>query len=170
MPDLRTHVAKLASAHSVDWIQIREKDLSARELLLLCRDIVELAKPAGIRVLVNERADVAKAAGADGVHLPSNAVAPMRFGGLFCGVSCHNEAELLAANAEGASYAVLGPVFVPGSKDYRGPLTGLEEFARLVKLVRIPVFALGGVTAANAASCQDAGAAGIAGISLFDHA
>jgi thiamine-phosphate pyrophosphorylase len=168
VPDLRLHVANLVATHAVDWIQIREKDLTARELFLLCRDIVEIAKPAGIRVLLNERADVANAAAADGVHLPSNSIPPSRFTGQFCGVSCHNEAELVTAEAEGASYAVLGPVFAPGSKDYRGPLMGLPEFERLVKLVKIPVFALGGITAANARSCMDAGAVGVAGISLFD--
>lgn len=152
----------------MDWIQIREKDLAARELYALCRDIVEIAKPAGVRVMVNERADVAMAAGADGVHLPSNAIAPSRFPGLFCGVSCHNEDELLRAEREGAAYAVLGPVFAPGSKEYAGPLMGLVEFARLVRMVSIPVLALGGVTAATAGACVDAGAAGIAAISLFD--
>lgn len=157
----------IADARAADWIQVREKDLSARDLYALCLDLVEIARPAGIRVLVNERADVARAAGADGVHFPSNALEPWRVGG-FCGVSCHSEAELMAAQAEGASYAVLGPVFAPGSKDYRGPVMGLEEFARLVRLVRIPVFALGGVTAASAKSCLEAGAAGVAGISLFD--
>ncbi|MBS1835384.1 MAG: thiamine phosphate synthase [Acidobacteria bacterium] len=166
--DLRAHVARIVAARHADWIQVREKDLPARDLYALCRDIVEIARPAGVRVLVNERADVAKAAGADGIHLPSNAMAPWRFPGSFCGVSCHNEDELLRAQNEGASYVVLGPVFAPGSKTYTGNVMGLAEFARLAKLATIPVLALGGITAANASSCMDAGAAGIAAISLFD--
>ena len=170
-PDFIANVKRLVSKGAVDWIQVREKDLSARDLLELTMRIVQIARPHGIQVLVNERADVALAAGADGVHLPSNALPPSALRKLSVsmkiGVSCHDQEELAAAAAEKADFAVLGPVFAPISKEVSGPPLGLQEFARLASTVTIPVLALGGITSENSASCLTAGAAGIAGISLF---
>ncbi len=170
VPDLRAHIAKIVEAGTADWIQIREKDLPAKELYALTSDVVQLARPAGIRVLVNERSDIAIAAGADGVHLPSHAVSaavlPRRMP--LIGVSCHNQAELARAQREGASFAVLGPVFAPRSKSSDLPPLGLPEFQHLVRSATIPVLALGGITHANIAECMAAGASGVAGISLFD--
>lgn len=155
----------------MDWVQIREKDLPPRELLDLVIQVIEVARPRGIKVLVNERADVAVAAGADGVHLPSRAIAPVEFRRLgirLIGVSCHDQAELTAAVSGGADFAVLGPVFAPKSKrSFQSPL-GLEEFGRLASNhPGFPVLALGGVTDRYSSACESVGAAGIAGISLF---
>ena len=164
------HTARLVAARAVDWIQIREKDLSSRDLAELTAAIVAIAKPAGVRVLVNERTDVALAAGADGVHLPSDAIAPwkLRCLGVSCiGVSCHNAAELQSAVQGGADFAVLGPVFRPLSKDYQSDILGLAGFEQLARPSPIPVLALGGITHENAPACMHAGAAGIAGITLF---
>lgn len=153
----------------VDWIQVREKDLSARELLALARRVVQLA--GRTRVLINSRLDVALASGAQGIHLPSNSPPPSQFKrlrpSLSVGVSCHNRAELIRAQEEGADYALLGPVFPPLSKKTGSHGIGLKQFAELAAEVRIPVIALGGITTESIPDCQRAGAAGVAGISLF---
>jgi thiamine-phosphate pyrophosphorylase len=164
------HVAGLVARNAIDWIQIREKDLSSRELAALTSAIVAIAKPAGVRVLVNERVDIAIASSADGVHLPSNAISPWKLRCLgipFIGVSCHNTAELRAATEEGADFVVLSPVFQPLSKNYQAEALGLPLFEQLARSTSIPVLALGGVTRENAPTCIQAGAAGIAGITLF---
>jgi thiamine-phosphate pyrophosphorylase len=161
-------------AAGVDWIQIREKDLTARDLLALARRAVHLAghSPKQTRVLINSRMDVALAAGAHGVHLPSHSPRPDAFKRIaphmLIGVSCHDGEQLTAAEAEGADYAVLGPVFPPLSKGVvPGPGLGLEPFTALVRTVQLPVIALGGITEANIIDCERAGAAGVAGITYF---
>ena len=156
----------------VDIVQIREKDLSSRELYELARDVMRLKNLAGTRVLINERVDVALAAGAAGVHLPSRAVPPSRIltvtpPDFLIGVSCHCTEEVRRAEAEGAGYVVFGPVFPSASKIKYGPPQGLAALAHASRAVDISVLALGGVTLDNAAHCMDSGAAGIAGISLF---
>jgi thiamine-phosphate pyrophosphorylase len=156
-------------AAGVDWIQIREKDLSARALFDLVAAAVKLSNPHASRIIVNTRADVAIAAGAAGVHLPSGSPAARfwRRPGFLIGVSCHTLEEVRQAEAEGADYAVFGPVFAPLSKSSPLEPRGLEVLAQASAAVRIPVLALGGVTRENSAACISAGAAGIAGVSLF---
>jgi thiamine-phosphate pyrophosphorylase len=164
-----------ALAAGLDWIQIREKDLSGRALFELCRAAARLANPRGTKLFVNGRADIALAAALDGVHLPSDAPPPSAFracagSGFRIGVSCHNLEELRAAEQAGADYAFYAPVFEPLSKPGYGPVLGLDALARACAAVRIPVLALGGVSAENAYECAAAGAAGVAGISLFQSA
>ncbi len=153
-------------AAGVDYIQIREKDLGAGELLRLAGRALALPNPHGTRILVNHRTDVALAAGAHGVHLTSDDVPAQRVRaiapGLVIGVSCHTVEELRAA--EGADFVVFGPVFY---KAGHGPPVGLERLAEACRAARMPVLALGGVDESNAAACIDAGAAGIAGIRMF---
>ncbi len=157
----------------VERIQVREKDLCARELFLLVRRIVALAHPRA-QVVVNSRLDVALAAGADGVHLAGNAIAPKILRTIvppafLIGVSTHTLAELRAAQAEGADFAVFGPVFPVLSKPGYDSHAGLAGLCDAAHAVTIPVIALGGITPHNANDCMAAGAAGIAGISMFQN-
>lgn len=151
-----------------DYVQVRAKELSARALLELTRCVV-----AGQRapVLVNARVDVALAAGAAGVHLPSESIAPVRIRrivppGFLIAVSCHGIAELQRAEDESADFAVFGPVFPTRSHPEANPV-GLDALRAACAAVRMPVYALGGVTLANAGECMAAGAAGIAGLTFW---
>ena len=152
---------------AVDYIQIRERDLTARELFELTLEAVQRADGFPTRILVNDRADIALAAGAHGVHLRSNSISPDRLREILpqpylIGVSCHSVQEV--QDAQGADFLVFGPVFESPGK---GPATGLAALAQAVTASQLPVLALGGVNQSNAQDCLEVGAAGIAGIRLF---
>lgn len=157
----------------IDLIQLREKRLTARVLFELTQQAAQLTRGTTTRLLVNDRADIAFGAGADGVHLMTRSIdaATLRrtFGERFLiGVSTHSLAEAQTAKEGGADFIVFGPVFITTSKEKYGPPVGLEEFERVAKELRpFPVFGLGGISVSNAADCLRAGAMGIAGISLF---
>jgi thiamine-phosphate pyrophosphorylase len=162
-------VAARAASDGVEMIQIRAKELSARELSNLVGRVSRVAQRS--RILVNTRTDVALACGAHGVHLPAGSMAPQTIrritpAGFLIGVSCHTIEELRAAEREGADFAVYGPVF-PSLTKSLAPI-GIQVFREAAASIRLPVYALGGVTAANAQACVEAGAVGIAGISLFN--
>ncbi len=161
---------RLAALAGVDLVQVREKQLPAGELLAYCQRL-RAALPAGRpRLLVNDRLEIALAAGLDGVHCPARGLPLLRMrervrAGFLLGQSCHNLAEIEAA--EGADFCVFGPVFATPSKQVFGPPLGLDALEAAVQASRRPVLALGGITLANAAACLERGAAGIAGIRIF---
>ena len=143
----------------VEMIQIREKGLGREELRELVGAVMRLAAGTRTLIFVNGVEDF----GAHGVHLPGGSQTARLSALQGKGVSCHTVEEGVAAEADGADFVVFGPVFATGDKT---PV-GLEALHSAASAVRIPVFALGGVTEENAASCIAAGAAGIAGIRLF---
>ncbi len=170
---------RAAIAAGVDWVQIREKNLSGRELLELAREAV--ASAGGLtRVSVNERVDVAIAAGAAGVHLGRESLAARdvvrwcRAGNaaadFLVGVSCHSLEEAREAENAGSAYIFFGPVFDTPSKRGMGEPQGVARLAEICRGVAIPVLAIGGVSKENAAECVGAGAAGIAAIRMFQDA
>jgi len=182
-------IAEAARA-GVNYIQLRERDLTVRELERLSAEAIAAVRAADskTKLLINSRVDVALAAGADGVHLRSNDMAASEARAIWAksagrtdcviAVSCHSLADVLSAEAHGANFVVFGPVFgKPGSGD---PPTGVDAISGIVgrgapvdpkveagQSLRMSVIALGGVTIKNAASCMRAGAAGVAGIRLF---
>ncbi len=162
-------VAARAAAEGAAMIQLRAKELSGRALHELARRT--LAGCAGVPVLINTRADVALVVGAAGVHLTAGAPAPREFRriapcGFLIGVSCHTIEDVRRAEDESADFAVFGPVFETHSHPGARPV-GVDALRAACAAARMPVWALGGVTAANAQSCVEAGAAGVAGISMF---
>jgi thiamine-phosphate pyrophosphorylase len=165
-----------AAAAGINWIQIREKDLETRGLAELVRLAVAATREAGAKILVNDRFDVALAAGAAGVHLgekslPAETVEKWRRSAarleFQIGVSCHSVEAACAAERAGANYIFFGPVFPTPSKAAFGAPQGVERLRDVCRSVRIPVLAIGGVTVENANLCFDVGAAGVAAIRLF---
>ena len=153
----------------IEMIQLRERDLDAHELYALAQAVMALPNPHGTRFLINDRADVALASGAAGVHLRGHGPAPSTIRaitppGFLIGVSCHSVDEVRRSADEGASFSVLAPIYpTPG----KGPALGLDCLRNAASAVAIPVLALGGITAQRIPECLATGAAGIAGISLF---
>jgi thiamine-phosphate diphosphorylase len=148
-------------------IQLRLKEISARDIVGLARELVQSVS---VPVIVNDRADIAIAAGAAGVHLgaddvPVSAVRVFSPEGFIVGASVGEVSEI--GNSEGADYVGVGPVFGTGSKRDAGDAIGVEGFARLATATGLPAVAIGGITAANAASAIAAGAAGVAAIAAI---
>jgi thiamine-phosphate pyrophosphorylase len=162
-----------AVAAGIQLIQIREKNLAARVLFELTASVVAIARGSATRVLVNDRADVAAAAGAHGVHLTTRSLSPGSIRSCFSrsfviGASSHSLEEAREARQEGANFAVFGPIFPTSSKEKYGPPVGVDRLAEAVReLAPFPLIALGGVSNSNARECLQAGARGIAGITLF---
>jgi thiamine-phosphate pyrophosphorylase len=187
-PHRREHLLKKiseAAKAGVDYIQLREKDLSGRALESLAREALQLIQKSRscTRLLINSRTDIALATEAHGVHLTSNDILPVDVHRIWrevyapvqpiIAVSCHNESEVIAAEnpsdrgaadiRPAADFVVFGPVF---QKEGVKKNAGLDKLRKACQH-RIPVLALGGVTTENAHLCIEAGASGIAGIRLF---
>jgi len=181
-------LVRSAAVAGIDWIQIREKDLSGKELSSLTRDAVAQTKQIDerervSRIIVNERLDVAWSEGAGGVHLGEHslpvhdvskwlAARPNVAGHdkFLVGVSCHSVQAAVAAARDGADYIFFGPVFATPSKTPFGAPQGRERLAEVCSSVEIPVLAIGGITIDNASDCFAVGAGGIAAIRLFQDA
>jgi thiamine-phosphate pyrophosphorylase len=151
-------------------VQLREKDLGARELLELARKMRELTFCRGAKLLINDRVDIALAAGADGVHLGGASMHPedarrLLGRGMLIGCSTHSAEEVAAAERGGADFVTFGPVFATPSKAAYGPPVGVDALRRACAAARIPVFALGGMGKRNVSEAVAAGADGVAAIS-----
>ena len=156
----------------VDFVQIREKDLEDRALFHLTRNALAFARDTECRILVNGRADIALAAGAHGVHLPSAGlqipdIRPWVPEDFLIGVSVHTLSEIRRACGQGADYLLLGHIFPTESKAGYGPPLGLRRLKNSCALSSVPVLGLGGIKAELIESVLNAGAAGVAGIGLF---
>jgi thiamine-phosphate pyrophosphorylase len=160
----------------VPLFQIREKLLSARVLFELVARAAEITHGSKTRLLVNDRSDIARAAGADGVHLTAQslpvAVVRKTCGAEFLiGVSTHSLAEAQAARDAGADFVVFGPVFETESKRAYGAPQGLEKLREVTRaLGEFPVVAIGGITLENFSECFEAGARGVAAIRMLNTA
>ena len=164
------NVIEAAVAAGIGMVQVREKALPARLLYDLVSGLRTKRADTAILLMVNGRADIAAAAGADGVHLPSDSI-PARavrrsFPDLLIGVSTHSLSEAQAAVSEGADYVLFGPVFeTPG----KGPSKGLSALAEVCeKLAPFPVLALGGIDETNFEKALSSGASGIAAIRFLN--
>jgi len=163
------------AAAGVDYIQLREKELSARELEALAYKAMTALDGSPSRLLINSRTDVALACNAHGVHLPGHDLAASDVRALLAragtekkviAVSAHSAGEVAYGESHGAGFAVFAPVFEKAGITNSAGLEQLRQVCRQ-RASTMPVFALGGVTLENARLCLEAGAAGIAGIRLF---
>ncbi|HEX8137164.1 MAG TPA: thiamine phosphate synthase [Pyrinomonadaceae bacterium] len=166
-----------AVSSGISLIQLREKNLSARVLFELTTRAARLTRGSQTRLVVNDRADVARAGGADGVHLTTRSLdagtVRRAFGQDFLiGVSTHTLSEAEAARRGGADFATFGPIFDTPSKRAFGPPVGLAPLSEAARsLAPFPLLALGGITTSeNATEALAAGAQGIASIRLFSNA
>ena len=175
-----------AAAAGVDWIQLREKDLSGRECSSLTRKALRFAADSEsstgrrTRILLNDRLDLALATKAGGVHLGEKSLPPEEVRRLvkslhreedfLIGVSCHSLEAAKTAESGGADYLIFGPVFATPSKAAYGAPQGLHRLAAVCQAIALPVLAIGGITVENASDCLSAGTAGIAAIRLFQDA
>ncbi len=160
-----------ACAAGVRAVQLREKDLSAGELHGLALTMREVTRRSKAKLLVNDRADIALAVGADGVHCPESGL-PVGTARRLCpealvGASSHSLERAAAAGEAGADFVLFGPVFATPSKARYGEPQGLDALEVVAKEAGVPVFAIGGITPENAHLCLEKGAAGVGVISAI---
>ncbi|MBM4120640.1 MAG: thiamine phosphate synthase [Nitrospira sp.] len=159
-----------AVAGGLRVVQLRERDLDAPALLTLARDVQVAIKSSKALLLINDRVDVALACGAAGVHLRSDSlpvgVARKLLGAArIIGVSTHSVDEAVRAEAEGADFVVVGPIYdTPSKREYGAPL-GVQSLEEAARRCRIPVLAIGGITPARLPEVKRAGASGAAVVS-----
>ena len=160
-------IAAAAVAAGVDRVQLREKDLNGGPLLRLAAELRSICRDGGAELVVNDRLDVALAAGADGVQLPATGlpVAAVRSAvgdRLRIGASTHHLEEARRAEAEGADWVLFGPVFDTPAKRRYGAAQGVEALERVLDRVRIPVWAVGGIDAETVQRLRHLPLAGVA--------
>jgi thiamine-phosphate pyrophosphorylase len=158
---------ELAIRGGATAIQLREKALPAREVVEIGRRIAPMCRRSGVLFIVNDRADIAVACEADGVHvgqddLPVSVARRIMGTAKVVGVSAGTVEEAVRARHQGADYLGVGSVFATSSKSDAGDAIGVEALGRIARAVRIPVVGVGGITAGNAAAVIGAGAAGVA--------
>lgn len=169
-------LVEAAVSAKVPLFQVREKTMPARVLFELTERAAEITRGSDTRLLVNDRSDIARAAGADGVHLtsqslPADAVRKTYGPEFLIGVSTHSLDEARAARAGGANFVVFGPVFETESKLAFGAPQGLSRLEEVTSELRgFPVVAIGGITLENTGACFKAGASGVAAIRLLNDA
>lgn len=166
-----TSVVRAALEGGIKAVQLREKDLPGRDLFVLAKELRGITREFGARLLINDRADIALAVDADGVHIGASSL-PVRevrrlLGARLIGYSAHGAAEALQAAADGADFVTFGPVFFTPSKAAYGTPVGLEKLAEAAGKLKIPLFALGGIKLENIPDVMAAGADGIAMISAI---
>jgi len=152
----------------IELVQIRERQLSVRKLAELTRKVLQIPNPHGTKILVNDRADVALACGAHGVHLRDGSIDAAYFSRADFMVTVARHLIEGAEDVKGASFVLLAPVFEPFSKENQSGTLGTAALAEFTRRSATPVLALGGITPERARQCIEAGAAGIAGISCFE--
>ena len=185
--DLLQKKIELIAAAGIDWIQLREKDLSGKQSASLAREALNCVSKQGshskfaTRIIVNDRLDVALAEQTGGVHLGESSLPVEQAKGLLLsspaaqtlthhfilGVSCHSLEAAKSAASSGADYIFFGPIFATPSKAAYGSPQGLDRLTEVCRSVNIPVLAIGGITLANISACLSAGASGITAIRLF---
>jgi thiamine-phosphate pyrophosphorylase len=166
---------EVAVTTGINLVQIREKLLSARTLFELTASAARITHRSLTQLLVNDRADIAVGAGADGVHLAANSISPdvirATFGNdLLIGASTHSIEQVYSAESKGADFVVLGPIFETASKVGYGAPLGLETLQSAAQTFpKLPILAIGGITLSRAADCVRSGADGVAAISLLNN-
>ncbi len=168
----RSHleVIRAAIAGGATVVQYREKERTTRQMVEEARALRDLARRAGIPFIVNDRVDIALAVDADGVHvgqddMPAPLARKLMGPGKIVGVSVDNLEQALRAEQDGADYVGAGPIFATPTKPDAAPPIGLEGLAEICRRVSIPVVAIGGINAENAAAVIEAGADGVAVVS-----
>jgi thiamine-phosphate pyrophosphorylase len=163
-------VCEAALHAGVRAIQLREKDLPTRSLLAIARELSELMSPSGANLVINDRIDLALVLGTQAVHLPVRGASPsvarrLLGDSALIASSAHSADEAMQADAAGADFVVLGPIFETATKRAFGPPIGLEELRRARGRCAIPLFAIGGITPERVYEVQRAGAHGVAVVS-----
>jgi len=165
-------VVEEALKGGVRGVQLREKDLSSKELYELAYDLRKLTEKYGAKLLINDRVDIALAVEADGVHLGVNSLPIHRArkivgGGMLIGLSCHNQVNAIMAEENGADFITFGPVYYTPSKANYGQPVGIDRLETITHLLNIPVLALGGIKQENIHEVLAAGASGVALVSAI---
>lgn len=164
-----TSIVRNACRSGIKAIQIREKDLSSNDLLTLAKKIRRITSSRKVKLIINDRIDVAFLSVADGVHSPVNGLNARQIKSVnkrfLCGKSVHSIREAVIAEKDGFDYVLFGPIYRTASKVKFGKPQGLNELKKVCDRISIPVFAVGGINPERAKKCIRAGAFGVAVVS-----